>query len=109
VNLLDAETVRTLDGIAKHYRAMGKDGDVWHNCPDEWCRSDEFVVPLAVRAVRQLGLRGEILREVGRWDAKLTRSLTSDDYYDGLTLEEVFTLFERLIEVHYERLEAANG
>lgn len=109
MKLLDAETARLLDSVAKHYRASkDDDGDLWYTCPDEW-RTDEFLVPLAVRAVKQLELRGETLRTIGRWDANLAASLVSDEYYYGVSMEDIIEVFERMIEVHYERLESADG
>ena len=108
MKLLDEAVLKELEGIARYYRETLLDNRVWGSKSEDWAK-DEYLIPLAIRAVKQLDLRGEVLREIGRWEGNLAAHQRADivDYF-GVSMEEIIAIFERMIEVHHERKEEAD-
>lgn len=110
MKLLDEAVLKELEGVTRYYRASLLDSRIWGSQSEDWAK-DEYLIPLAIRAVKQLDLRGEVLREIGRWEGNLTAYLSyaeEDEPYYGVSMEEIILIFERMIEVHHERKEGAD-
>lgn len=107
MNLMDKPTLTEVEAVARYYKGALDNTIAWGSENPDWAL-DPYLFPLAERAARQLGIgRGPILMELGRWDGVVREQLA----YPGglayqLTLEEVLRMYCKLIEIHYERLEA---